>query len=202
MQGGKLKPGICHYVRKDLNPWCSHTAYSKTCLILLVLFWENDLRLNKVFITQLGLLKQIFTCLLKRFLSDSDHSSLNTKGKNYLVADHRLYVHTLVERWGLHSPCHVCVLCIQFVRQGKQTYLNFPSPGRQCLAANIPGEGGVGVGYLRAINTSYSLPGVFFLWNSNSFLFNSCKTLLSLFIFLSLWFVAVKQVETPTVYQS
>lgn len=34
---------------------------------------------------------------------------------------------------------------------------------------------------------------------SYSLLFNSCKTLLPLFIFLTLWFVAVKQVETPTV---
>lgn len=58
MQAGKLKG-----VLKDLNPWCSHTAYSKTCLILLVLFWENDLRLSEVFITQLGQTNLYLSCL-------------------------------------------------------------------------------------------------------------------------------------------
>ena len=51
-------------------------------------------------------------------------------------------------------PESTCVgLCIQFVRQRTQTYVNSASPGRRCLAARILVEEGDGVGHLWVINT-------------------------------------------------
>lgn len=101
----------------------------------------------------------------------------------------------------LYIPRPTCVFFARSLSdKGKRTYLNFPSPGRWCLAANLPAEGweGDGVWYLWVINTCHTRSLSVKPQQPSGSLCSS-KNSPVLFIVPPL---PVKQVETPTRAQS